>query len=575
MTRVRSQLVPLGLLLLFSVFLAATAQAENGIVVIDPEWGGFEPRDATYDAYGNIVITGLGASTINSLWGHLFVTMRVLPDGALDPDFGSGGVVMTNVAINMYDGARACAVQSDGKIISAGMAFGSNKTGNDFALVRYQPDGSPDNTFNNKKGIVTTDFGAQEGIWDVAVQTDGKILATGHGPGFLTARYTGNGLLDTSFGEGGYVRTTFQGAAISFTHGPRVLPSADGIVVVGQGSGWPENSDWPANFAALARYDADGNPSGILGVVPPGPDVTGTHFGTAILDANDSILIGGDSYWYDAEGVGHSGSTIARLTPEGSLDPDFGEGGFAWLAYGEGFGPLHDITALAVQPDGKIVAAGYRGFPGGTNLVVARFNTDGSLDEGFGNTGSTEALIEGTNEHAVSVLIDPQGKILVVGRQYTPGTSGDSMVLLRYLSNGTLDTSFGGSTPPATPGITVTPTAGLVTTEAGGTASFSVVLDTQPTALVQIDVFSDNPWEGIVAGADPSDGVLTLYFDETDWDQPQTVTVIGVDDPVRDGDVAYSVILDPPITEDVSYSALNPADVSVVNKDNEKGKPRP
>ena len=112
-----------------------------------------------------------------------------------------------------------------------------------------------------------------------------------------------------------------------------------------------------------------------------------------------------------------------------------------------------------------------------------------------------------------------------------------------------------------TPGILVTPTAGLVTSEAGGTATFAVVLTTQPAADVSIALSSSDESEGTVDQA-------TLTFSTTNWDQPQTVTVTGVDDAVDDGDIAYAVTLTPS-SEDPIYNALNPQQVNLTNLDDD------
>src|SRR6185369_12125040 len=111
-------------------------------------------------------------------------------------------------------------------------------------------------------------------------------------------------------------------------------------------------------------------------------------------------------------------------------------------------------------------------------------------------------------------------------------------------------------------GITVTPVAGLGTTEAGGTASFSVVLTSQPTADVVIPVASSDTTEGRVSAAN-------LTFTAADWNVPQTVTVTGVDDLVDDGDIAYGVVVGVPASSDPIYAAIDPADVAVTNADDD------
>ena len=113
-----------------------------------------------------------------------------------------------------------------------------------------------------------------------------------------------------------------------------------------------------------------------------------------------------------------------------------------------------------------------------------------------------------------------------------------------------------------TAGITVTPTSGLTTTEAGGTATFTVVLDTQPTADVTIALSSSDLTEGTV-------GPASLTFTAGNWNVAQTVTVTGVDDAIADGDIAYSIVTAAAISTDGNYSGFNAADVSVTNTDND------
>ena len=116
--------------------------------------------------------------------------------------------------------------------------------------------------------------------------------------------------------------------------------------------------------------------------------------------------------------------------------------------------------------------------------------------------------------------------------------------------------------PSCVPGVTVTPTTGLVTTEAGGTDSFEVVLDTQPSADVSIALSSDNPAEGNPDSA-------TLVFSAANWDVPQTVTVTGADDDIDDGDVAYSIVTAAAVSMDTDYAGIDPDDVGVTNTDDD------
>ena len=113
-----------------------------------------------------------------------------------------------------------------------------------------------------------------------------------------------------------------------------------------------------------------------------------------------------------------------------------------------------------------------------------------------------------------------------------------------------------------TPGITVNPTAGLTTTEAGGTANFSVVLNTQPIAPVAIAFTSSNPAEGTVS-------INSLTFTPANWNAPQQVTVTGVDESIADGSKTYNIVTAAAVSTDSNYSNFNPSDVSITNSDNE------
>ena len=111
-------------------------------------------------------------------------------------------------------------------------------------------------------------------------------------------------------------------------------------------------------------------------------------------------------------------------------------------------------------------------------------------------------------------------------------------------------------------GFFVNPISGLTTTEAGGRAHFTVVLNTQPSADVTIALSSSNPSEGTVSPA-------SLTFTSDNWNIPQTVDVTGVNDPVDDGDIGYTIVTAAAISADPGYNGLNPFDVTVLNIDND------
>src|SRR5918996_1245248 len=271
--------------------------------------------------------------------------------GDLDPTFDGDGKVTTDFIFN--DAGRGVAIQADGKIVAAGVAICDPCAGpttiHDFALARYNRDGSLDATFGEGDGKVTTDFfaGADE-AFAVAIQADGKIVAGGaaavSGVDFALARYNPDGSLDPTFDGDGKV-TTDYGFGSSQIYGLAI--QTDGRIVA-------------------AGYGAS--------------------------TAQDFFL--------------------ARYNSNGSLDPSFdGDGKVTFL----GFGPNHNqANAVAIQADGKIVAAGFASASFNETFALGRYNTDGSLDPTFDADGKVTTQLS-NGDQARGVAIQRDGKIVTAG----------------------------------------------------------------------------------------------------------------------------------------------------------------
>ena len=180
-----------------------------------------------------------------------FALARYNSDGSLDTSFGSGGTVTTHF-FGSSDQALAVALQSDGKIIAVGQAVQSDGD-DDFALARYNSDGSLDTSFGTG-GKVTTDFFSQnDQAFAVALQSDGKIIAAGSTfLDFALARYNSDGSLDATFGSGGKVTTDFAFSDQAFA----VALQSDGKIIA---AGFANQGRRDINDFALARYNSDGS----------------------------------------------------------------------------------------------------------------------------------------------------------------------------------------------------------------------------------------------------------------------------------------------------------------------------
>jgi len=365
-------------------------------------------------ADGKLVVAGISSNGSDSD----FAVVRYNSDGTQDTAFGSGGKVTTDIN-SSADTATAVAIQPDGKIVVAGFVTGGATA--DFAVVRYNTDGGLDSSFGTG-GKVTTDIGSSDNYATaLVIQPDGKIVVAGFSPLFFAiVRYGTNGTLDPTFGAGGKVTTDFG----SGTDDVRALSiQADGKLVVAGSSVNGTTSDF-----ALARYNTDGSLDTTFG--------TGGKVTTAIGSKDDNgfaLAIQGDGKLVVA-GNSNNGSTVvfalARYNSNGSLDPTFGTTGTV----------ITDInsrpafaTALGVQANGKLVVGG-TSFNGSNNdFVVVRYNTDGNLDNSFGGAGKVFTDFSSDSDEARALAIQGDGKLIVVGNS-TIGNNFD-FALAQYLGD--------------------------------------------------------------------------------------------------------------------------------------------
>ena len=383
---------------------------------------------------------------------HLFVTILALftinafgAPGDLDLTFGRGGAVTTDFK-GSNDIANAAALQADGKIVTAGIRFvGISAATGDFLVARYNTNGTIDKTFG-QGGSVVTDFGMTESASAVAIQPDGKIVvAGGTYPTFVflgfyaLARYNPNGSLDTTFGDGGLVITTFnsQGAfasALAIQPDGKIL--AAGTKYIHFSSDDSSDTDF-----AIARYNSDGSRDTTFG--------TGGEVATDFNQKNDdalAIILQPDGNIV-AAGDATSPATfvdfaLTRYLPDGSLDTTFGAAGKVETDFGGK--NLDQAHSVVLQADGKIVAAGTTVSKNGLtqNFAIARYNSSGIQDTTFGRRGLTSVNFGSFSQIAHSILLQPDGKLVTVG--FSDNESSDSDFLIaRINSNGTLDSTFG------------------------------------------------------------------------------------------------------------------------------------
>jgi uncharacterized delta-60 repeat protein len=366
---------------------------------------------------GKILMAGYATGTSNN-----FALVRCNANGSLDTTFDGDGKLTTDFTSG-DDRAYDLAVQSDGKIIAAGYATGTSA---DFAMARYNADGSLDTTFDTD-GKLTTDFaGNGDIVISVELQTGGKIVAAGYNDNptnddVAMARYNTDGSLDTGFDSDGKVVTDLAGGD-DYAYSLALL--GDGRLVVA-GYGTFNMRDFGA-----VRYNADGSlettfaDDGILLC-----DLYGSvdSVNGAALQRDGKIVLVG---WTMASSIDFA---IARYNPDGSPDLAFGAAGIVVTD----FALQPDLaTAVAVQADGKILVAGYN-----NDFILARYNPDGSLDTTFDSDGAVLTDFSGSGDYPRVILLQGDGKIILAGSSYSSTTD---FALARYNPDGSLDTSFDG-----------------------------------------------------------------------------------------------------------------------------------
>jgi uncharacterized delta-60 repeat protein len=368
---------------------------------------------------------------------------RVVPGGgALDQSFGQGGIVSTQVGGTPLGTAQ----QADGKLVVV-LQGGVNQDG--FVLTRYNTDGTVDTSFGTN-GLVDLQFAHNATSCSLLIQPDGKIVVGGsagdeqtlfwfHVTDFALARFNADGSPDTTFGSGGMVSTLFTTTTNDHTYWDmsrieKIALQADGrIVVVGEVD----------LIATAARYNADGSLDstfGTNGIVKLTVPWIQSAVNDLAVQPDGKILVLGTSY-------GDSEGWLLRLNADGSADPSFSPinpvgvkstpAAFALQPDGKILVTMKEWTVFN-GVTGDLLAVG--------GFALARFNSDGTPDSEFGQAGQVSIPWTTNAEAVMGVMLDRQGRIIVTG---WAGTTDDSLqmdshfTLRRFDAEGALDNTFG------------------------------------------------------------------------------------------------------------------------------------
>jgi uncharacterized delta-60 repeat protein len=344
--------------------------------------------------------------------------------GDLDSSFGQAGVATIDLHHSAF--GNALVVQPDGKIVVAGTAISPSAQTDDVVTARFTQQGAPDPSYGDH-GASQPDFGSNETGYAAALQPDGKILVAGDSDAdretarMLVTRFNANGTLDTSFGQGKGWASPDQGSDYPDMFGRAIALRPTGAILLGGYTYAPSGEpviDQLTNPAGTFDRSFGGG-----GAVQP--NVQGTLAGIAV--AKDGTV----------EGVGAQGPTTGA---DFQISNTTGNSFTSFSSIAQNLGGTDDATAVAVQPDGKFVVAGYTNVLGSYDYAVVRYTSNQVLDTSFG-TGGTEIVDLGGNDLATSVVLQPNGKIVVAGT--TSSGPNAQIGVIRLLPNGQPDTGFG------------------------------------------------------------------------------------------------------------------------------------
>lgn len=376
---------------------------------------------------GKIVTFGFKSSSYSAL-------ARFNADGTIDTSFGTNGKVIAPYGSDLYY-LQALGIQQDGKIVAATTRKPqANVVDFEYVLMRFNADGSVDTSFGTN-GATINHFSVglnANGPRDIAIQEDQKIIVLGSlitastGRDFGVIRYNTDGTLDSGFGTNGLKAIDFSSNLnAGADNGSQIAIQPDGKLVVAGFVGLVPSYD-----IGLARLNTNGSLDtsfGTNGKVIY--DLGGNNREVSLqLAADGKLIVGSNIMDTDVE---NSQCVVARFNPNGSIDNTFGTDGKTTFALSGD--PYEQIWDIALQPDGKIIAAGTTG-PLETNPdnLVLRFNTNGTIDDTFNGNGYV-ITDWSTDDRVYAVAVQENGRILLAGASKLGATSGLAFAVTRYV----------------------------------------------------------------------------------------------------------------------------------------------
>ena len=373
-------------------------------------------KDFTIDKDEKIIL--LGSTLVTPNFHHLLAKYNT--DGSLDTNFGTNGkLILTPVDIENYNSPISPSTQSDKQIVVVG-------SGDVLLIYRLSKNGVVDKSYGINGIVSSATLGYP---FDTQMQSDDKILVlTVYLNQMCVARLNANGSLDTSFDTDGVQCISFS-PSTNNAQPFSVVIQADGKIIFGGFLG--------PRFA-FVRLHGVSNFTSNQGKVPTQFNTNNEVANAIALRAGGKPIVVGNVTNAISPTSG-SDFGIVAYNADGGLDYTFGSNGFVSIS----FDADDRANAVAVQTNGKILVAGKAANGSNYDLVIVRYNTDGTLDNTFGIAGIATLEIDFFNSEATSIALQTDGKIVVTGLSQDRFNDGFYAILAHFNANGFLDNTFG------------------------------------------------------------------------------------------------------------------------------------
>ncbi len=380
--------------------------------------------------------------------GGSMIVLRYLPGGAPDTSFDTDGMAFIP---NSPIGARDVQVITPDGIATHILVCGSIDVAGQprFGAARFLLNGTPDSAFDGD-GVLTTTIGASAGAVAVLVATDKVLLCGASGAttdvDFTIARYDEAGVLDPTFDSDGMRTDPFGNSP---ANGRAVAHDPGGKIVI---AGNVSEALSSVQRIGVMRLLTNGTPDPSFdgnGTVTTDIGLGNEIVGGVVVQPDGKIVVAGTLVTLDNL---NSDIVVLRYLPDGQLDPDFTDDGVQVITLAE----LDRAQAVALQPDGKIVVAGWTSNYSDTDIALLRFDTNGQLDDTFSGDGIQIMDISAVNDRAIGLTLQEDGKIVIVGEFWKGDlvTGQLEAFIARFEDDGDPDLPFGGAgTAVADPSI--------------------------------------------------------------------------------------------------------------------------